>query len=194
MHLRDRLADAEAAEREAVERERAKLVGVAHSQLDVAARPARCRRPPARLAARRGSAPPSAWSGRPPLRPLSRGAPPGGQTSSCIAMSAPSSPCTRIASSGVSRCFDAVEVRAKHEAVLGERAALGQRERLKAAGVGDDGVRPARERVQAAEAPQRSRRRGAATGGRCSRARSARRSPRLRRESASSRCPACRPA
>ena len=61
---------------------------------------------------------------------------------------------------------------------LVELAQLRQRHDLEAAGIGEDRARPAHEAVQPAEPARRARRRAAASGDRCCRARCRRRAPR----------------
>ena len=181
-----RLADREPADRVAVEAdldERARALRRAASDRR---RPARCRTargPAARARTRACSARPSAATAA--SRARSRRASPAAamHSSSCMAMSAPSRRWISIERSGVSSMHRAVEMRAEGHAVLVDLAQLGERHHLEAAGIGQDRMRPVHEPVQAAERRDRARRRAAASGDRCCRARSRRRSRAPRRAS-----------
>ena len=73
-----------------------------------------------------------------------------GHSSSTIRMSLPKASCTSTVDSGVNVWRIAVEVRLEDHALLGDLAQAAQAEDLKAAGIGEDGVRPGHEAVQSA--------------------------------------------
>ena len=102
----------------------------------------------------------------------------GVHSSNTITMSELSTRWMRIDSSGVRKQLVAVDRRGELHALLADLAQRAQAEHLEAARVGEDRPVPAHEAVQAAVRARSPRARAAATGGRCCRARSARRAPR----------------
>ena len=116
-----------------------------------ARRPARCRTAPRRcLRARACCARPSAGTVPSTRAPPPRVAGYGVHSSKIITMSESSTRWMRMLSSGPRNTVRAVGRRGEGHALLGDLAAVRQREHLEAAGVGEDRPVPAREAVQAA--------------------------------------------
>ena len=150
VHRLDGLADREAAEREAVERERAELVGVRAPEVDVRA-PLHDAEHGLPLASRREAARGPAGRLRHRALDLVARRAAGRAHVELHRDVRAEQPLHAHRLLRRERAPRAVEVRAEDEAVLGDRAAVGHRERLEAARVGEHRVRPAREAMQPTE-------------------------------------------